>query len=449
MTSGRPRRRSIFSGLLLILLGVLLLLHNLRGTFPDLLRLFDRWWPVLLILWGLAKLYDHLAARRMGQPPPRTITGGDILLLFLVVAIVGSIGGVDWARRHGDRVDIRLPWEQTYSFSEEVPAKAIPAESRISIRTDRGDIAVHPEDTAEIRVVAKKISSGTAEEEAQKRANQVSVAITENSGSYEVRPQGQGERVEVDLEVHVPRRASVTAWTDRGSVQIAGLAGSVTVHSQHGDIEVRDTGGDVSAELNHGDGHIVGVRGNAKLSGKGGQVEVADVKGEAVVQGEFFGPIRIGNAAKGARFISRRTDLTVTQLSGRIETGSGRLEISDAPGNVTLTTRKYDITLENVTGRIQIENRDGNIELHFPQPPREDVEVANGSGNLELVLPAKSTFEMHAETRSGDIDCEFEGCAKNEVKTHGNKKLDWKVGTKGPQLRLKTSYGTIHLRKGQ
>ena len=78
MTNGRLRRRSIFSGLLLIALGTLLLLHNLRGAFPDLLELFHRWWPVLLILWGLAKLYDHLMAQHAGQPAPRTITGGDI-----------------------------------------------------------------------------------------------------------------------------------------------------------------------------------------------------------------------------------------------------------------------------------------------------------------------------------------------------------------------------------
>ena len=449
MTSGGRRRRSIFSGLLLILLGVLLLLHNLRSYFPDLWGLFARWWPVLLIVWGLAKLYDHLMAQRTGQLPPRTITGGDIFLVILVIAIVGSIGGMDWVRRHGDSVDVRLPWEQTYSFSEEVPAKAIPADSRISIRIGRGDITVHPEDTAEIRVAVKKIASGTAEEEAQKRANQVRIEITEKSGSYEVRPQGQGEHVAVDLEVHVPKQASVTAWTGRGGVQINGLQGSVTAHGEHGDIEIRNAGGDVSAELSRGDVHIVGTGGNVKLSGRGSRVEVADVRGQAVVEGEFFGPIRIEKVAKGVRFVSRRTDLTVTQLAGRIETGGGKLEISDAPGNVSLTTREYDIVLENVRGRVHIQNRGGNVKLHFPQPPREEVEVSNASGDIELTMPAKSSFEVHAETRSGQIECDFQELASLEKEEHRTARLDGVLGAKGPQLRLKSSYGTIRLHKSQ
>ncbi len=451
MTNGRGRRRSVFTGLLLILVGVLLLLHNLRGSFPNLLELVNRWWPVLLIVWGLAKLYDHLAARQSGQVPPRTITGGDIFLVFLLVAVVASVGGYDWARHRGEIRDNDI-WDifggSRYSFSEEVPAKAIPADARINIRTDRGDITVRPEETAELRVVVKKSVSGTNEAEAQKRAQRVSVAITETSGSYEVRPEGQGQRAEVDLEVHVPKQASVAAWTDRGNLQINGLAGSVTAHGQHGDIEIRDTGGDVSAELIRGDAHIVGARGNVKLSGRGGQVEVADVKGEAVVEGEFFGPVRIEKVAKGARFVSHRTDLTVTELAGRIETGSGRLEVSDAPGNVSLTTRNYDIALENVRGRVHIENRNGNIELRFSQPPHEAVEVNNTSGDIALVLPANSGFELHAETRSGEINSEFKELASLEKQQRGNTKLDGKIGAKGPEFRLKTSYGAIRLRKG-
>ena len=450
MTNGRQRRRSVFSGLLLILLGVLLLLHNLRGYIPDILELFNRWWPLLLILWGLAKLYDHLMARHTGRTAPRTITGVDIFLVILLVALVASIGGIDWLRRHADTHEFRMPWEQTYSFSEELPAKAISADARITIRTDYGDITVHPEETPEIRVLAKKTVGGTNEDEAQRRARQVTLGIEQTADGYEVGTRSQGGQVRVDLEVHVPKQArSLTARTARGALQIIGITGSVTTSSLFGDLEIRDTGGDVSAQLERGDVHIVGAGGNVKLSGRGSQVEIADVKGEAVVEGEFFGPIRIEKAAKGARFVSRRTDLSVTQLSGRIETSSGRLEISDAPGNVSLTTRKYDLVLENIGGRVHIENRDGNVELRFPQPPREEVEVSNASGDVELVLPAKSSFAVHAETRSGEIDCEFTELAAVEKDERGNTKLDGRLGTKGPLLRLKTTYGTIRLRKAR
>lgn len=449
MTNGKPRRRSIFSGVLLILLGTLLLWHNFRGGF-DIWYVLGRWWPALLIVWGLAKLYDHMMARRTGEAAPRTVTPHEILLVVLVIALAGTVGGVEWAREHGDMGDFRWPpWEQPYSFSEEVPSKAVPADARISIRTDRGDITVRPEDTTEIRVVVKKTVGASDEGDARKRAQQATVTIAEALDTYEVGTQSQGGDVQVDLEVHVPKQCTITARTPRGGVQVTGVAGSVTASARRGHIEIRDTGGNVSADLERGDAHIVGAQGNVKLSGRGGQVEIADVKGEAVLQGEYYGPIRIAKVAKGARFVSRRTDLTVSQLSGRIETGSGRLEISDAPGNLSLVTRKYDVVMENISGRVHVENRDGNVELRFSQPPREDIEINDESGNIELIMPAKSSFEVHAESRKGEIDCGFEGCADKEVETHGNTKLDWQLGTKGPQFRLRTSYGTIRLRKAE
>jgi len=352
--------------------------------------------------------------------------------------------------RHHDPSDFGWPpWEQPYSFSEELPAKAIPPGSRITIRTERGDISVRPENTPEIRALVKKTLGGSDERDAENRTRQVNVAIAEANGGYEVRTQNQGGQVRVDLEVHVPKQSNVVAQTARGGLQIAGVAGSVIAEAQRGNIEIRDTAGDVSAQMERGDVHIVGAQGNVKLSGHGGQVEIADVKGDATLEGEFFGPIRIEKVAKGARFVSRRTDLTISQLPGRLETGSGRLEIADAPGNLSLTTSKYDVVLENVGGRIHIENREGDVEIRFRQPPREDVEVTNRSGNIELVLPPKSSFEVHAESHSGDIDSDFEELPKKEGEGHGNTKLEGKLGTKGPQLRLKTTYGTIRLHKGQ
>jgi DUF4097 and DUF4098 domain-containing protein YvlB len=336
-----------------------------------------------------------------------------------------------------------------YPFNEEVPARAIPADSRINIHTHRGDVVVHPEAAAAIRVLAKKMVSGMSEAEAEKRARHVSVGVTEIPGGYEVRPGGASGHAEVDLEVQVPKQASVTAWTGRGAVQISGLEGNTTVHGEHGDIEIRDAGGDVSVELSRGDARIVGAGGNVKLSGRGSRVDVTDVKGQATVEGEFFGPIRIEKVGKDVRFISRRTDLTVTQLAGRIETGGGRLEISDAPGNLSLTTREYDIVLENVRGRVHIQNRDGSVKLHFAQPPREGVDVSNASGDIEVTMPAKSNFEVHAETRSGQIESEFPELASLAKEEHSTARLDGTLGTKGPQFHLRTSYGTIRLHKSQ
>ncbi len=117
-----------------------------------------------------------------------------------------------------------------------------------------------------------------------------------------------------------------------------------------GDTEIRQSGGDVNVDTNHGNTTILGANGDVKVSGHASEVEISDVKGSATLDGEFYGPLRFERVAKGVRFVSNRTDLTVSELSGRVEvSGGGDLTVSDAPGNVTLTTRQRDVTLDNVT----------------------------------------------------------------------------------------------------
>ncbi len=453
MTNGRPRRRSIFSGLILIIIGLVLLTHTLRGDFR-LLELLSRWWPLLLIIWGLAKLYDHLAARRTGQPTSPTITGGEIFLVLVLVAIVAAAGFVDRAHRdlNIDTEDIVIG--QRYSFSDELPAQAVAPDAAVSVNTDRGDVAVYgDESTNEMRVAAKKTATAWDESQAEQRARQVRAAIVKAGEGYEVRLEGQDStkgRVRVDLEIHLPKKVNLTARTGRGDVEVNELTGAVSVNTGKGNLTIRDVVGDVSAELRSGDVNLSGVKGNVKVSGRGGDVEIAEVEGQAVLDGEFFGTVRMSKVTQGARFISQRTDLTVTRLAGQVETGSGQMEISDVPGNISLTTREKDISLENITGRVRIENRSGNVTLRLSQPPRDDIEITNQSGNIELTLSPRSAFEIQAEARSGEIESEFDEPALQVNKDQrGNSTLAGKLGARGPQIRLKTTYGTITLRKGK
>jgi len=84
------------------------------------------------------------------------------------------------------------------------------------------------------------------------------------------------------------------------------------------------------------------TKGNIKISGHGGEINVSGATGGLTIEGEFYGAIRADKVAKGVRFISQRTDLTLSQLAGHMEAGPGNLEIFDAPGN--LSVRSQDDT---------------------------------------------------------------------------------------------------------
>jgi DUF4097 and DUF4098 domain-containing protein YvlB len=450
MSNNKPRRRPIFSGLILILLGCLLLAQNFHPGMR-VWEMFRDYWPVLLIIWGLGKMFDYFAARRTGDAAPPAFTGGEFFLLLLLFAFGGAAGFFDWARNNPD-VDINWgPWDQRYSFSEETIQKNVKPAATILISTDYGDITVLPDDAPDIRVVALKSVGGMGREiSAKERADQVKVEIREEAGNYTVRiaDQRKGRRVTVDLEVHVPKQAGLDARTGRGNIKISGLDGSIAADSKRGDVEIRDAGKDVQAQIRSGMLQVSSVKGSVRVSGRGNDIDVSDVAGDASIEGEFSGPIRVKNVARSVHFLSQRTDLTIGALAGRLELDSGDLRVYDANGNVTLTTSHKDVRMDNVNGRIRIDNKKGNVELQLKDAPKEEIEVNNESARIDVTLPASAAFEIQASSRNGDVFTSFEGKELKQWNENSMGKLEGKIGARGPQIRLKTTYGTVSVRKG-
>lgn len=449
MSNGRRRSPSLFSGIVLILIGVLFLLHYFRGDI-GIGEIFSRWWPLLLILWGVVRLLERRAPRRPGEAAPPVVRGSEILLVLALAALVGVVVGVDWIKRHVPGNDLPgMLGVNAYSYDIDVAPKPVPPGAHITVRTVHGDITVRAEDTAQIEVTAKKSVRAWDDNEAQRLAAPVTVVIEQAGDSFDVHPQGQAgnERVGVDIEVSVPRKAVLTVRDEHGDIEATGAEGSLSVNSQRGDVEIRDSS-DVSVDINRGDVKVSDTKGNVKISGTGGQVEVLNASGSMTLNGEFFGPIRAEKIAKGVRYVAQRTDLTISQLAGHLETGSGNLEVFDAPGNVILHTSSKDITMENVTGKLQILNRAGNIELRFLQPPKEDITVTNESAGINLTMPSNSSFEIQADSHSGAVECEFSSDSLKQANDdRGNAHLAGQVGLRGPKIILKTTYGSINIHK--
>ena len=75
----------IFWGLALVAIGGLMLAHNL-GYPIQIWPYIVRWWPALLIVWGLLKFVDYFRFRHSGDNRP-LFSGGEVaLLIFLIFA---------------------------------------------------------------------------------------------------------------------------------------------------------------------------------------------------------------------------------------------------------------------------------------------------------------------------------------------------------------------------
>jgi hypothetical protein len=441
-----PARTSgLFSGLVLISVGILVLLHNYGHL--DLHGFFVRWWPLMIIFWGAVKLYERTAGRRFGGSDGGGVTGTEVLLVVGMLALLGIVVGVDYTKQKlGGIAEVG----DSFSYDIDVAPKKIPANARVMVRSGHGDITVRAGENGEIRVTAKKTVRSWSETEAVRIAEPVNVTIEQNGDAYEVRPSGfdlSNSRIGVDLEVAIPKKSVLSVKTDKGDVTVSGISGDVGITDMAGDVDVRGTAGDVNVEMHKGDVKVSGTKGDVKISGKGGEIEVNDTAGSLTVEGEFYGPVRADKAVKGVRMVSSKTDLTLSALAGHMEAGSGNMDIVDAPGNLSLRTRDAEINVENPGGKVNIDNRNASVSVRFSSAPKEDVQITNSSSEIALTVPGTASFEIVADCRNCEISSEFSGVTATKTES-GDSHLLGKYGNgKGPKITLKTSYGNISLRR--
>lgn len=450
-------RRSIFGGLVLILIGVLLLLHEYHpeiGIGP----VFERYWPLLLVLWGVALLVDYLFTPRLGGTRAPVVAGSEIALIVVLLVVVGGLAGIDWAHRHNSDFDWNWGMDDMfnhpYSWKNDLPAVSAKANAPISITTSRGDITINPTRDSQLHVTVDKTAHAASEDEARKSADNIQVKITPSGTGYDIESETgtahvEDSNVQTDLDIRLPAKSNITAQTSHGDIKLAGTSGPVNITSQSGDLDLHDVTGDVTATMNHGDTHMDTVKGNVRLDGHGGEVDLSNVSGDATIEGDFYGPIRARGIQKTTRYTSSRSNLTISQLSGQMEMDSGDLNVSDVNGSFTLTTENKDITLDNVNGRIDLTDKRGDISVHFAQAPHDDVRIADESGNIDITLPAHSSFTISAISRNGDIENGFEASGLKSSTSGETTILNGSYGNQGPHITLSTSYGTITIHRAQ
>ena len=159
MSNGGQTRSSILGGALLILLGVLFLFARWN---PDLhiWHVFWHYWPVLIILWGIAKLVDHLNAHSEGRERAPLVTGSEAALMVLVILVIAGMGLYSRIREHNPDLDINLNmFHEKASQNVDVPVKTIPAGSHVTLTTTHGNITCHAGEGNEIRGTANVTAS--------------------------------------------------------------------------------------------------------------------------------------------------------------------------------------------------------------------------------------------------------------------------------------------------
>jgi len=449
-----PRPPRSFAGpVVLIAIGVLFLLHYTFGILPwyNWGRLFARYWPLLLILWGVVKLIEYQQANRAGVRPRGIGAGGFILVIFLVIAGLGANAIYRWNPNWqewcegSDAED--LPWcGHTYSFSDDLQ-QPFPAGGSLRVNSERGAINITTSGDSQLRVAVHKRVRGDREEQADSWNKSTRPQFTQSGTvlTLDANTRGAGDHwVSSDLDISLPRKASVVLSTHHGDISIMGRDGNADVESHNGDISITDLNGSVTLNLDHSSARVAQVSSDVTVQGRANDVSLEDVKGIVRLDGDFMESVKLSRVAKAVNFKTSRTDMEFTKLDGNLNLDSGDLEANSLSGPLRLRTRSKDITINGVSGDVRLQNENGAVEIHVNK--MGNMEITNNKGDIRMFVPQKAAFQLEAQTRDGEIQTDFDSLKVQNGDDRSS--ATGSVNGGGPRMSLSNEHGNIEIRSG-
>lgn len=445
------KRRSVVGPVLLIVIGALFLIKNIRPEIP-LFDLFGHYWPFLLIGWGLFRLGEIFYWAASSRPLPRSGLSGGEWALVVLICIIGSTA---MASRRFSWPNSRITMRGLEVFGEsfdfplaaQKPAGKAP---RVVIQNLRGNARVTGGDIEEVRVTGRKTIRAFDQAGADRANQQSPLEVIQEGDQIVVRTNQErmsdSRRASADLEITVPRGASVEGRGRYGDFDINDVQGKVDIDSDNAGVRLQTIGGAVRIDTRRSDViRASGVKGPVEIRGRGNDLELDHIEGPVAVNGSYFGELTFQNLSKSLRFESPNTDMSIERVPGQVRIGRGSLAASNLIGPIRLTTKSRDVQLSDFTQSLELSLDRGDIELRPGKLPLAPMEVQTHGGDIELSLPPAAKFTLKASSERGDIQNDYGSplILKPDGRGAG---LSGSVG-QGPTIQLSTNRGVVTIRK--
>ena len=445
MNNVRPyRRRSLFGPLLIAGIGVVILLCNLGViSYHNTGLWFSRYWPLLLIFWGVVKFGEYLWARQHNQPYSGIGGAGIVFLIFFGLIATGATHA-NWVW-----VDADPDWDgwgffgSRYDFTENF-ATPMPTGKEVRILSDRGDITITPSPDDQAHVFVHKYLRGDSQDEANqfntsthpKFEQQGTVWLLDLTG-------GNFSRGRFNLEVQVPPKYGVSLLDHYGDIRVSQIQADVELETGHGDIAVEQIKGNAVLRAHHADVTAKNISGNVNLDGSVDDTTFSDIGGALTLTGTYTGDLQVSHVTGPVKFNSSRTDLQMAKVDGELSMDGSDLKADSVAGPFVLRTQAKDVHLDNITGDVHIDDRRGDIQVHAAAP-LGNLDISTTGSQITVTLPEKPGFQVDAQSDGGEIHSDFDLNINNDRSTAT---ATGSVGKGSPQVRLRTNRGTIQIKK--
>ncbi len=456
-------------GVLLIGMGSLFLASNLFGlslvgVWAQGLRWFSLYWPALLILWGLYKIYQ-----RVTRPESARVSVGEVFLLIFIVLVGLSVSGA----RHFvaslpveislddliESIDPEISFGPAHAFTEEHRFE-FPADRGLQVDNGSGAVTVRGWDESDLKVIltkrVRRHSADRAGEIAEGIRMRLDVPPAGPAQLAAETPSAEHRQAETDLEIWLPRETPLTVSNRRGPLRVSDLKAPVGLATTNGSIEVRDIEGRVQIDGRRGSVRIERIQGDVEARNRYGSLTAKGIQGDLIGETEN-GSIQIEQVTGSARITNRHARIRATEIGKdlTIEATHTEVFVEDVGSAVSIETSYRSVFVRGVEGRVDIEARSSEIEvrdvagnLDVSNVHRSVVAVGIGGG---AVVKARRG-EVHLESIAGPIEVEN---SYHPVEIHGfqssltvhseHSPLRIATDALGGELKLRTSYGEVRL----
>ncbi len=449
----RRYRRSFAGPVVLIILGIVFLLGNLRMlSWGRLGILFAHYWPALLILWGVLKLIEHQQAQREGFAPRGIGAGGVFLVICIVFCglIATHVERFHWNEIRDnlniDDGDLDNIFGETYNFDDHLEQDIPASVASLRVNDEHGAVRVSESDDSKITVIVRKRVGAESQSDADKYNSQSKPVITTAAGLMilDAKTQASGNHsVQTDLDISIPRKMELHVTSRHGDVSVNGRNGDIDINNQHGEVSLEDINGNARLNLEKSSAKIEQINGDVHIEGRLNEVSVTDVKGAVQLDGEFGESVKLARISKNVVFKSSRTDLEFSRIDGELDLDSDDLHAGQLTGPVRLSTRSKQINLEDVSGDLRIQDENGGVEVSMRS--LGNVQIDDRNGDIHLSVPDKAGFRLDAHTRDGEIQSDFP-----ELKIDNNDREAVASGTVGngsSHIVINDEHDGIEIRK--
>lgn len=282
--------------------------------------------------------------------------------------------------------------ERTFSVS---------AAGTLRLETSGGPITVKPGADNTVKITARQRIHADDEEEAQELLKNLELKIEQSGNDVAASAKYTGSRkgfrgfrnwppVQVEFIATVPASFAAELNTSGGGVTVGDLNGKVHVRTSGGGINLGKLGGPVDARTSGGGITLDEARGQVRLDTSGG-------------------PIRVGRVA----------------------------------GPADLSTSGGGIHIETVAEKLRAHTSGGPIHAGIVGPLKADCDLSTSGGGIDVKVDKSAAFHLDAATSGGGVHAK--GLTITLSEGNGRSRLSGDVNGGGPELKLRTSGGGIHI----